>query len=267
MELQSKCGVYLIVSPSNGRYVGSSKRLDKRFNRYKNYSCSRQSAILASLRKYGFGNHKITVLKYCDQKDLFFWERVFGDIYLASANFKNGLNITLPSYDDIPQIRSEEFKKRISETQKKRFENPEERLRTSISTKKGFTDSVKKEMSRIHKDRFSNIELRKERSEVRKNFYIRNPQARIEASDKTKSFYLANPERKAKAIETLKKFSNSKLKKEILPKEPKYMVINTITGEKYLSSNSVAKILKIPKQTFRNWLKNIAPNPTTYTYL
>lgn len=174
----SNCGVYLIVSPSNGRYVGSSKSLKKRFNRYKNYSCSRQPAILASLKKYGYENHKVKVLMYCEEKELYFWERVFGDIYLALAEHPNGLNLTLPGYDDVPQVRSEEFRKRVSEIQKKRFENPEERKNVSTKSKKALADlSVRKKMSETHKKRFENLDERKKRSEVRKAYYKNNPEA------------------------------------------------------------------------------------------
>ena len=126
-KLESKIGVYLIISPTGGRYVGSSKRLDKRFNRYKNLSCSRQSAIYASLSKHGWDKHKFSILIYCEEVDLLFWERCFGDIYLASANFTQGLNIVLPGYDDVPQHRTKEFNDKVSAIQKKRFENPESR--------------------------------------------------------------------------------------------------------------------------------------------
>ena len=174
----NNCGVYLIVSPSNGRYVGSSKSLKKRFNRYKNYSCSRQSAILASLKKYGYKKHKVKVLMYCDEQELFFWERVFGDMYLALAEHPNGLNLTLPGYDDVPQVRSEEFKKRVSEIQKKRFEDPEQRKNVSTRSKKALADpSVRKKMSETHKKRFENPDERKKRSEVRKAYYKNNPEA------------------------------------------------------------------------------------------
>ncbi len=194
MGINERCGVYLIVSPSNGRYVGSSKRLDKRFNRYKNGSCSKQSAIYASLKKYGYDNHKITVLMNCKEEDRLFWERVFGDIYLSSAEHKNGLNLLLPGYDDIPAIVTKEFRDKISKTQVQRFQDPNQRLNTSIKTKAGFTDEVKQNMSNIHKSRFiENPELRKERSEVRKDYYKRNPAAKIAASERQKEFLRNNP--------------------------------------------------------------------------
>lgn len=201
----NNCGVYLIVSPTNGRYVGSSKNLNKRFNRYKNLACKKQYAIYASLKKYGFDNHKFIVLKNCDESELLFWERCFGDIYLASANFHNGLNIVLPGYDDVPKVLEEEFRKKVSLKQIERFKNVDERVKTSISTKAGFTDDVRKMISTIHKNRFKNPELRKERSEARKRFYINNPNAKVLASEKTKQVLSERPE--------LKEFSKAAFKK------------------------------------------------------
>ena len=201
----NNCGVYLIISPTNGRYVGSSKNLNKRFNRYKNLACKNQYAIYASLKKHGFDNHKFIVLKNCEESELLFWERCFGDIYLASANFPNGLNIVLPGYDDVPKVLEEKFRKQVSLKQIERFKNVDERVKTSISTKAGFTDEVRKMMSTVHKNRFNNPELRKERSEVRKQFYINNPNAKVLASEKTKQVLSERPE--------LKEFSKTAFKK------------------------------------------------------
>jgi group I intron endonuclease len=191
--LNNNCGVYLIVSPTNGRYVGSSKNLKKRFNRYKNYSCSRQSAILASLNKYGFEKHSFKVLYNCDESELLFWERVFGDIYLASANFPNGLNIALPGYNDVPAMRTQEWKDRISISQKERFKDPIQRQKTSIATKAGFTQEVKDKMSYEWKVRSNTDVFRKARSVSQKQ-YFSSPEARYKARQKTIAFFLNNPE-------------------------------------------------------------------------
>lgn len=216
----NKCGVYLIVSPTNGRYVGSSKNLPKRLNRYKNLSCKNQYAIYASLKKYGVENHKFTVLKNCDESELLFWERCFGDIYLSSANFPNGLNIVLPGYEDVPKVLEENFRKQVSIKQIERFKNADERLKTSIATKAGFTDEVKQKMSKIHKDRFKNPELRKERSEVRKKFYINNPNAKIFASEKQKQVLKERPELKEFSKNAFKKYyeENPTAKRDVMVK-------------------------------------------------
>lgn len=203
--LSAKCGVYLITSPTKGRYVGSSKSLTKRFNRYKNYSCKNQPAILASLIRHRFENHKVKVLMYCEEKELFFWERVFGDLYLASVEFPNGLNITLPGYDDVPQVRSKEFRQRVSEIQKKRFQDPEERKKISEKTKLALADK-KELLSLIQKKKFEDPEQRRLMSERRKNYYKRNPDALKKMSEDAKQRFKDNPEFKDKVMSGIKKY-------------------------------------------------------------
>jgi group I intron endonuclease len=199
--MDKRCGVYLITSPSNGRYVGSSKRLDKRVNRYKNCSCSGQSAIYNSIKKYGWEAHTFKVLIYCEEVERLMWERVFGDLYLSSVEHSNGLNLLLPGYDDIPALTTQQFKEKISITQKIRFSNPEQRLNTSIRTKAGFTTEVRESMSQLHKNRFiDNPELRVERSEVRKAYYKRNPEAKLAASKRQKLAFANDPELKERCL-------------------------------------------------------------------
>lgn len=193
--LKSKVGVYLIVSPSGGRYIGSSKRLDKRFNRYKNLSCSKQSAIYSSLKKYGYQKHAFSILMYCEEVDLLFWERCFGDIYLASANFSQGLNIVLPGYDDVPQHRTQEFRDRISATQKERFKNPEERKKVGEKSRLAYSNpELRKRVSKIHKERCSTKDFSEKMSKSQSE-YFKSKEARDRVSKSLIQYYIDNPEK------------------------------------------------------------------------
>lgn len=203
--MSENCGVYLIVSPSNKRYVGSSCNLKKRFNRYKNLSCKRQRALYSSFIKYGVENHTFKILINCDKPDLYFWERVFGDIYLALADFKNGLNIVLPSYGDTPRAITEKFRKQVSITQIERFKDPLERKKTSESTKKGFTESVRHNMSILHKIRCNTEEFKKNKSISQTN-YFKSEEVRSNLSNSIKKYYINNPEMKKKQMDGLNKF-------------------------------------------------------------
>lgn len=309
-KLESKIGVYLIVSPSGGRYVGSSKRLDKRFNRYKNLSCSRQSAIYASLKKYGYDKHVFSILIYCEEIDLLFWERCFGDIYLSSADFPKGLNLILPGYNEMPQMRTKETNDRVSKTQIERFKNPEERQKTSIATKAGFTREVKEKMSSYWKERCNTDEFRKMVSERQKK-YFSSPEARKKARIKTVEYFIKNPNAtevqlsginkyykdnpNARSERQLKRFKdNPQLGKEhsikmkahyeknptarklVSERTTKWLnenhprarkVINTETGEIFKSVVQVSNKTGVARQTVRNWLENISPNPTPYKYI
>lgn len=309
-ELNDNCGVYLIVSPSNKRYIGSSKSLKKRVSRYKNHSCSRQSAILASLNKYGFANHKFKVLYYCLEQELLFWERVFGDLYLASANFPNGLNIALPGYKDVPAIRSPECKARVSIAQKERFKDPRQRTKISLATKLGFTKEVKDKMSVYWKSRCNTDEFRAERS-LRQKIYFSSEESREKARIKTIEFFIKNPEAVKIQQSGIKKYyeenptarkdrmikmhqdnpnlkilhsikmkdyyrNNPEAKKDLSKKTTIWLennhprarkIIDTETGEIFKSVIQVSQRIRKPRQTIRNWMCNISPNPSSYKYL
>jgi group I intron endonuclease len=206
--MPEKCGVYLIISPTGGRYIGSSRNISKRWNRYKNLSCRNQPALLSSLKKYGPENHIFSIVFICEKKDLLFWERVFGDIYLALADFEQGLNIRLPAYNDKPVALSSTFRKIVSENGKKRFSDPEERKKNGEKTKAALNKpGVREMLSQLHRDRFANNpELGIERSLVRKRFYEGNPVARQLASEKTRQFFSENPQAQEAAIKVLKKY-------------------------------------------------------------
>jgi group I intron endonuclease len=217
-------GIYIIINPFNKRYIGSSVNINKRWNRYKNLSCKNQKYLYNSLKKYGYKNHFFKVLKYCEKNELFFWERFFGDIYLASSCFENGLNLILPSYDDIPQKRSKEVDEKISKIQIERFKNKEERLKTSESTKKGFTPEVKKRLSEIHTKRWKNENLLKEWKEKRKK-YFESEESRKKASKIAKKYWSEN-------IEKRKELNNILVQNSIKTKEKRYLKIK----QKYIDN-------------------------------
>lgn len=265
-ELNKNCGVYLIISPSGGRYVGSSKSINKRWNRYKNYSCSHQSAILSSLKKYGVESHKFKMLYYCPESELLFWERVFGDIYLASAEFSNGLNITLPGYDDVPQIRTKEFRDRVSVIQKERFKNEEQRKIVGQKSKEALNrPEIKAKLSLIHKKRFENPELRQQRSKIRKAYYDRVPEAKLAASLKTKENLASNPDLKKKAIDALTKYradnptAHGELMKQRYLKNPELSKINSDRLRQYYIDHPEARQLasEKSKKQFENPENNV----------
>lgn len=237
-----KSGVYIIINPSNKRYIGSSVNIAKRWNRYKNYTCKNQKYIYNSLKKYGYENHIFKVLKYCPKEELFFWERCFGDIYLSSCDFDNGLNIILPSYNDIPQKRSIELNNKISEIQKRRFNNPEERKKISELTKKAFTTEVKEKMSKIHKERWKNDELISLWKEKRKE-YFKSKESRKKASEIAKKYWSEN-------IEKRKELNNILVENANKTKEQRY---NTIR-QKYIDNPSLS--IEKSKQMVQYYIDN-----------
>lgn len=265
--LKSNCGVYLIVSPSNGRYVGSSKNLSKRFNRYKNLSCHNQYALVSSFKKYGFENHKISVLIHCKEDELLFWERIFGDLYLSLADFKNGLNIRLPGYGDVPQSLTEEMRAKIRAGCKKRWDNIEERKKTSERGKKAMQNHELRLRLRESAINQWDTLAKENKSRERKKYYEDNPQAKIEYSNKMKEYRSKNPEMAKKSFSALTNYYNenpnarSELRKKYFKENPDkhpnaLKVVNIETNEIFNSIEAVANILGVTGTTVTNRMKS-----------
>lgn len=118
------CGIYIITSPSGRKYVGSSKDIMQRWNRYRVLKGhDRQPKLYNSFQKYGFNNHTFDVFLQCKAEERFKWEHIIG-VQFNVLDRNVGMNSSLPGYDDVPKIVSEETKEKISELNKgknKRF--------------------------------------------------------------------------------------------------------------------------------------------------
>lgn len=258
--LNKYCGVYLIVSPSNGRYIGSSKSLSKRFNRYKNLSCANQYALISSFKKYGFENHKIKVLIYCIESELLFWERVFGDLYLSLADFPNGLNIRLPGYGDVPQSLIEEMRKVIKLGCKKRWSNIEEREKTSQRAKIAMQSSELRNRLREAAINQWDEKARNRKSEERVLFYKNNPEERKKSSERFKKIMSERPYLRLKAKETFNLYYESH------PRINARKVYNINTGEIFQSIESAALSIGVRSRNLARWLSGRSPNNTPIRY-
>lgn len=117
------CGVYLIISPSGRRYVGSSINIRERWAEYRRKG--HKSFLQNSFIKYGYDAHVFKVLFECDPENRLFWERVFGDMYLCLTDF-GGLNHSLPGYNEVPMVKSQDLRRRIS-LSKTKYNSPEEK--------------------------------------------------------------------------------------------------------------------------------------------
>lgn len=100
--------IYLIISPTKRKYVGSTKNIRKRTNSYKRCDCKSQIKLYRSLQKYGWNNHIFKVIYHCPINERYKYERFFGLLYNVLS--KENLNLALPSYNDLPAVYSEELK-------------------------------------------------------------------------------------------------------------------------------------------------------------
>jgi group I intron endonuclease len=163
--MEKICGIYLIVSPSGKKYIGSSKDIKKRFNQYNILHCKKQTKLYNSFKKYGIEKHSFEIIYQCNFNDLYKWERYFGEQFKTLE--KNGLNCQLPGYNDKPKIMSNETKEKISKLGKGRKHSEETRKKMSES-KKNISEETRKKLSDLKKGKKFSEEHRKKLSESQK---------------------------------------------------------------------------------------------------
>lgn len=162
------CGIYKIISPSNRVYIGQSIDCIKRIKDYQSYDkTGDQRRLKSSFAKYGKDNHIFEIIEKCSISELNEKERYWQDYYNVLSN--KGLNCKLTNTTDksgkLSKItknkiaksnkgkeHSEETKKKISkkntgkkrpnsgkaisEANKKRYEDENERMKHSIKLRK-----------------------------------------------------------------------------------------------------------------------------------
>ena len=162
-------GIYKITSPSGRVYIGQSKNIKKRFSGYKRMKSSCQSRLHASFLKYGIDNHIFEVLEECEFLELNNRERFYQDMYEVLG--PKGLNCVLTSTDTLPEVKSEETRKKLSIS----------------NTGKTHTESAKKKVSIANIGKVFSLESRKKLSEARKGMvFSEETRKRISESKKGK---------------------------------------------------------------------------------
>lgn len=112
-------GVYKITSPSGKIYIGSSSDIEQRFYNYRRLHCGSQRRLYYSFLKYGVENHKFEIIEECTPENVLERELFYGNLYNV-LDSKRGLNCRLPKNGEAYTYMSEETKKKIGETNRKR---------------------------------------------------------------------------------------------------------------------------------------------------
>jgi len=278
MALRKICGIYLIVSPTGRRYIGSSNDIAKRWCKYKNLLCTSQLALYNSFVKHGVGNHKFEVIYECNVEEIYYWERVFGDIYLSLHTY-GGLNMNLPSLGDKRTCISEETRKKHSERSIRVHGTPEAKAKRSALVKVIFnTPEAKKHNSERTKKRFENPEERRKASErAKKQFstveariansermkkHFSNPEERKKASERTKLSMANNPE----MVKRIAAFTKERLKDTANHPMSK-KVINIETNEVFSSVKDAALSINMNPNILRSRVSGRTPNNTIFRFL
>lgn len=144
-----RCGIYCVINKvNNKRYIGKSVNIYERIRAHINLlnkkSKNENAHFINSWWKYGRDNFEYIVLEDCLKDDDILKEReLYWIEHYNSTNRDVGYNFRKDSITGI--IISEETRLKLSKAQIKRFEDPLERLKLSISSKEIWKDDVKKE--------------------------------------------------------------------------------------------------------------------------
>nr|YP_009364304.1 hypothetical protein [Ophiocordyceps sinensis]ARF03396.1 hypothetical protein [Ophiocordyceps sinensis] len=115
-ENKNKSGIYMLTNKlTNDIYVGQSKDLSKRFQKYFNlsYLKTRDSLIISrALIKYGYSNFSVTILEYCEISDLLSREQHYFD------KLNPEYNILKVAGSSLDHKHSEQTKAKISKSLK-----------------------------------------------------------------------------------------------------------------------------------------------------
>lgn len=150
--------VYMITSPTNRVYVGSSSNIEKRFSNYKCYDCKYQRKLYNSLKKYTWQLHKFEIVWSGPIEEMLKYETLigFGFNVLEPEN----LNCKLPKIGENFSFVSEETKQRKSNSMKKMYSKMSIEKRNKLGWQRlGKKLSIKSIEKRSEKIKKSVIQL------------------------------------------------------------------------------------------------------------
>lgn len=202
--------LYLLTSPTGKSYIGiSSKTTEKRWAKHVEHAMGKRDngALYSALRKYGSESFTVRTLVICNDWD-YLCELEIRAIEAFGTRSPGGYNITAGG-EGVTGPRDDEFKRKVSVAQKKRYENPKERARLkqianaipieirraaqSKAAETARTPEFRARASETSKKQFSHPEARRKLGEaVRASVTVEMR----EAASKRMKVRMADPERR-----------------------------------------------------------------------
>jgi group I intron endonuclease len=148
-------GIYKIISPSGGIYIGQSNDIIRRKWEYASIKCYDQPRLYNSLKKYGWNKHTFEIIHKCSELKLNELEKHYIKEY-ETFNSEHGMNLT-EGGDHFKC--SEETKQKISKS------------RMGIIYGKEIIEKIKAtKRNRIYKSRAGNYEIYNQKDELIQKF-------------------------------------------------------------------------------------------------
>ena len=119
-------GIYKITSPTGKVYIGQSWNIEKRWKKYKDYTCKAQIKLYASFKKHKVKSHIFEIVhelpnditqKVLDNYEILYWE-----LYILIGI--NMMNIKVPGLGGKGSKHRLETIELISRKQKESYQNP-----------------------------------------------------------------------------------------------------------------------------------------------
>ncbi len=123
------CGIYKITSPTNKIYIGQSVNILSRTKKYSILDCQSQSILYRSIKKYGWRNHKLEIIKRCSKEELDAYEKYYIGLY---KSFDSEFGMNLQSGGKKSKF-SEQTKKKMCLSNKGRIHTANARKNMSLS--------------------------------------------------------------------------------------------------------------------------------------
>ena len=185
--------VYVHTCPNGKRYVGCTTRVKPEYRWGKNGEGYKDQLFGKAIRKYGWNNFQHEAWELTCESEMYYAEKYL-IAYYHTTESEFGYNISSGGEkSSLGCIRSEEYRKRISEAAKKKWTNPEYRKKMSEVRKgkpgKPHSKETRKKMSQAQKERCSNPEVRKRISETLKDWY-RSEEAKKKKSETQKKNWI-----------------------------------------------------------------------------
>ena len=221
--------IYKISFPNNKIYIGlTTTSIEQRHKEHKSCALGKSTYLIYNaLRKYDmietFELEQIdtadTLEELCEKEKEYI--KQYNSHYIEG----HGYNMTYGGEGFSGYIRTEDDKKKMSESQKKRFENPDEIeknrqrkltyfknnpeaiLKMTERIKAYYEDNpeAREKVSERMKEYYKNPDVREKVSERMKEYY-KNPEAGRIQGDKMKAYYEENPEAREKVSERMKEY-------------------------------------------------------------
>lgn len=233
--------IYKITNPNGRVYIGQTINLKRRIKEYKRHKCSKQTRLYNSFMKYGFKNHKLEVIEYCDELDLNNRERYYQEKYDVLS--RKGLNCRLTVGDDksgrlsegtIQKLRDRDFSYLLGNSHRtgiKHTKEIKEQIRNTL-----IENAKKDDYVNPMTGRFGELN----------HFYGK------QHSEETKEILRRKSSSDKKTLKILKEYTDAK----------RHILLNTKTGIYYESIREASELLSINNSTLKAMLSGRFRNNT-----